>query len=159
MHSALRVKNELWLLATHNEDISLFLVMGKSPNWREVIVAVRFGVVGAIATSTHIAVLWFLFKTSQLVPFWANSIAFCIAFSVSFWGNYTWTFRSSDNILLSMLRFFAVSLCGFIANTILLMLLLAIEFLPPLWCVLISSSMVPVVSYVANRFWVFKNAG
>jgi len=56
----------------------------------------RFGVVGVSATLTHAAILWALVESIQMRPSLATVIGFLVAFNVSYFGHYYFTFRSTE---------------------------------------------------------------
>ncbi len=56
----------------------------------------RFGVVGVSATLTHAAILWALVESVQMRPSLATVIGFLVAFNVSYFGHYYFTFRSTQ---------------------------------------------------------------
>lgn len=56
----------------------------------------RFGVVGVSATLTHAAILWALVESVQMRPSLATVIGFLVAFNVSYFGHYYFTFRSTE---------------------------------------------------------------
>jgi putative flippase GtrA len=112
----------------------------------------RFGGVGAIATLVHVAmagvVLW-LWPT--LSPFLANVIAFLVAFQISLWGHRRFTFRKAGRGD----RFFALALAGFALNNGVLGALLAATPLDDFPAIVIATFAVPLLMYVAARFWAF----
>ncbi len=56
----------------------------------------RFGVVGVAATLTHGAILWALVESVRMRPSIATVIGFLVAFNVSYFGHYYFTFRSNE---------------------------------------------------------------
>lgn len=73
----------------------------------------RFGLVGGMATLTHLGVAWWAIQQwPQWSPFWVNLLAFVIAFQVSFWGHSRFTFRQQGH----WLKFLSVTVTGFAIN-------------------------------------------
>ena len=56
--------------------------------WRELLITIRFCLVGIVATAVHITVGWFLLEEAGIAPISANAFAFLMAFGISFTGNY-----------------------------------------------------------------------
>lgn len=124
--------------------------------WRELIIASRFGSVGIVATAVHIMAVWILLKETGITPIFANTIAFLVAFLISFAGNYLWTFRSPGSPRRAMFRFFVIAIFAFASNTLLLALLVHEGWFPPIISAVLSASVVPAISFVASRLWGFK---
>lgn len=123
--------------------------------WRELVVAARFCLVGVVATSIHIVVVFLFLDQAGSNLFSANTIAFSLAFGISFLGNYIWTFRSPGSPRRAMFRFFLVSGSVFLVNTLVLTFLIQLGWFSPIVSAVISASVVPVISFSASRFWAF----
>ena len=123
---------------------------------REILIAARFGLVGLLSTTVHIAIVWFLLRETSITPILANTIAFLMAFGISFTGNYFWTFRSPGSPRRAMFRFFLIAVCAFAANTLLLAFLVKNSWFSPVISAVFSASVVPVISFAASRLWGFK---
>jgi putative flippase GtrA len=124
--------------------------------WRELVIATRFGLVGIVATTVHIVVVWLVLTQTGLTPILANTLAFAIAFGISFLGNYVWTFRSPGSPRRAMFRFFLISASAFLVNTLILTFLVQGGWFSSTVSATISASAVPVISFSASRFWGFK---
>ena len=116
----------------------------------------RFALVGIVATCVHISIVWALIEQFGIETLLANLIAFLTAFIVSFTGQYQWTFRSSRNWRSALTRFFPVSSLGFLLNNIVLIIILDLGFMSDAHAAMISACIIPVVTYMAGRFWAFK---
>ena len=127
--------------------------------WREVVIATRFGLVGIAATTIHIVVVWLVLNQTGSSPISANTLAFTIAFGISFLGNYIWTFRSPGSPRRAMFRFFLISASAFLVNTLLLTLLVHGGWFSPVVSAIFSASVVPVISFAASRLWGFNGYG
>ncbi|WP_227367885.1 GtrA family protein [Halomonas sp. M20] len=112
----------------------------------------RFGGVGGLATLVHLSVaglaLWLWPNTS---PFLANLVAFLVAFQVSFWGHRRFTFRKAGRGD----RFFVLALAGFALNNGVLGALIASTPVDGFLAIVIATFTVPLLMYVAARFWAF----
>lgn len=124
--------------------------------FREGLAILRFGLVGALATTVHIVTVWLLLTRFAINPIWANTLAFLTAFWFSFAGNYLWTFRSLGNLRRAIFRFFVIAVSAFVANSLLLAFLVNKGWFSPVVSAVFSSSITPIVSFLASRFWAFK---
>jgi putative flippase GtrA len=127
--------------------------------WNEFIMAIRFGLVGFLATVVHITLVWFILKNTVFLPIEANALAFLFAFGISFSGNYVWTFRSPGSPRRAMIRFFVISVSAFMVNSLFLVLLIHKGWFSPVISAVISASVVPVISFAASRIWGFGRRG
>lgn len=123
---------------------------------REIITAGRFGLVGLLATVVHIAIVWVLLALTNIVPVLANTLAFMVAFCISFVGNYLWTFRSPGSPRRAIFRFFVIAASAFIVNTLVLAFLVRQGWFSPVVSAILSASLVPVISFFASRLWGFE---
>lgn len=123
---------------------------------KELLIAVRFGIIGITATALHIGVVWTLLSSTHLSALLANLIAFLCAFVLSFTGNYIWTFSAPGAPGKAMRRFFLISLSAFVANSTLLATILASGWLSPRLAAVASASVVPGITFLASRLWGFR---
>lgn len=124
--------------------------------WSELFTVVRFGLVGLLATAVHVTTVWILLTAVGIAPIPANTLAFLIAFGVSFTGHYAWTFRVPGNPRRAILRFSVIAVFAFVANTLLLAFLIHKGYFSPAFSAMLSVSVVPAISFVASRLWGFK---
>jgi putative flippase GtrA len=132
--------------------------MGARRGWlcRELVIAIRFGMVGITATGVHILIVWLLLSQTSLPTLVANMFAFLTAFGISFTGNYLWTFRSPGCPGKAMRRFLVISGSAFAVNTLLLSSLLRSGWLSSTEAATVSAAVIPVITFLASRFWGFK---
>jgi putative flippase GtrA len=123
--------------------------------WREAILAVRFGVVGVVATLVHVLAVWILISLMHVSVFPANLVAFLLAFCFSFAGNYLWTFGAPGQPTVAARRFFFISGSAFVTNNALLGALIAREYLPPDLAAVSAAAVIPLITYTASRLWGF----
>jgi len=119
--------------------------------------AARFLVVGLLAMGTHFLVFLVIshFGVAALI---GNVIAFVVAFQVSFWGHFKWSFRESGNAKVpAMIRFFTVSVSGFIVNELMFAALLEWTPLPEKWALLIVLFSVAGGTFLWSKFWAFSH--
>ena len=122
----------------------------------EIMTMSRFTLVGITAACVHIAIVWCLITQFEVETLLANLFAFLTAFIVSFTGQYLWTFRSKRNWQSALIRFFLISLLGFVANNIVLIAVLDLGAMSDSLAAVLSACIIPVVTYLAGRFWAFR---
>jgi putative flippase GtrA len=115
----------------------------------------RFAIVGAVATAVHIGAATVFLHSIAHNPLVANLAAFLIAVAVSFLGHYHWSFASRLSKTHAFLRFFAVALIGFAANSALLKALLLLNFSIADVSISIAALIVPIISFTLSRIWAF----
>lgn len=116
---------------------------------------VLFGVVGILATLTHYLSAVFAVEFFGWDVMIANVFAYCVAVGVSFFGHSILTFRatmSRDRFI----KFALVSLSALAVSQGLLWLLTYGGFFGHRINMLAVVAVVPVYSYVLNKFWVYK---
>ena len=123
---------------------------------QEALTVSRFTLVGIAATCVHVCIVWALITQFEIEVLLANLVAFMTAFLVSFSGQYAWTFRSSRKWHSALLRFSIISLFAFGLNNIALMTLLGLEFIPDSHAAILAVCIIPVITYLAGRFWAFS---
>lgn len=120
--------------------------------------AARFAVVGGAATATHLCVGLLLAETVGLEPFWANLWAFAAAVLVSYFGNLVWTFGMASEGLGRLPRFVALALCGLAANQAIVFIAVSLAGWNYRVALAIVLLVVPVLTYLGSRQWVFRAA-
>jgi putative flippase GtrA len=123
----------------------------------EVFTALKFSIVGIAATILHLLIALSLVAYYGVYPLVANFIAFLCAFMVSFLGNFHWTFHVAIDQRIALAKFFAVTLVAFVVNNVLLMVLLNATSLPKQWAVVVAAMVVPLVTFISSRLWVFNS--
>ncbi|WP_089728832.1 GtrA family protein [Candidatus Thiosymbion oneisti] len=123
---------------------------------RELFLVGRFGLVGILATAVHMAVVWLLVETTELPVLAANLFAFLTAFTISFAGNYLWTFAAPGSARTAMRRFFLISGSAFAVNTLLLAALTKAAWLAPAAAAVSAAAVIPFITYLTSRLWGFK---
>jgi len=114
----------------------------------------RFSIVGALATVIHL-ITSISGATFFLLPMQtANLVAFGMALGFSFLGHYYFTFQSNKMMRDVIPRFLITAISGYAASAGLLFLLNEAALSPQIKLVL-AAMMVPIMSYIINRFWVF----
>lgn len=120
--------------------------------------AARFAAVGGAATATHLCVGLLLAENLHLAPFWANLCAFATAVLVSYFGNLIWTFGMASEGLGPLPRFVTLALCGLAANQAIVFAAVNLAGWSYRVALAIVLLVVPVLTYLASRQWVFRAA-
>ena len=119
----------------------------------------RFGIVGVSATVTHAAILWALVETVQMRPSIATVIGFLVAFNVSYFGHYYFTFRSTEPHRRALPGFAATATAGAVLNWLIFVIgtdVLAWNY----WIAFgISIVLVPIFVFFVSRRVAFDRAG
>ena len=115
----------------------------------------RFGLVGIVATATHMAVSIALLKLAGFTPVLANLTAFCVAFFVSLVGQTLFTFRARLSLVVGV-RFLLVALLSVTVSTLIVWMMTRISFVSPSIATLSGAFTTPVVSYVLNSLWTYR---
>ena len=116
----------------------------------------RFALVGGLATAAHLTTASSLVAI-HLDPFAATAIGYLVAVAISFFGHRSFTFGSNQPIPVAGGKFVVVSLAALIANIALLNFLLFSDLLSDLLAVSVAAVIVPVISFLGSRLWVFKS--
>jgi putative flippase GtrA len=104
----------------------------------------------------HISVVWALIVNVNMAALHANLVAFALAFGVSFFGNYLWTFRAPGHPRRAFARFLVIALSGFTANNVLLVSMLSLDCCKQSTAAIAAAAVVPAVSFLGSRLWAFS---
>lgn len=116
----------------------------------------RFSITGILATLTHFAVLTTGVEVFGLPPIPTNGLAFCVAVIVTYLGQSLWVFRARGHNTAQMGRFVATALLGLVSNVGLMALVVRGLGLPYQVGFVTALICVPLMTFVANKFWVFS---
>lgn len=117
-----------------------------------------FGMVGGLATLTHVAVGLGLTGAGWMEPFQANFVAFLLAWCVSYFGHHRYTFQSGAGHARAMPRFLATAIVGLALNQAIVYAVVdRLGWSYPVALVLIVA-VVPAIIYLISRFWAFREA-
>lgn len=119
---------------------------------RELVV---FGIVGVGATLTHYTSALVFVELFAVNLFLANFWAFCIAVSVSYIGHSKLTFRKPMHRA-GAIKFGVVSISALGLSQLVLAGLTWLALLDYKLNMLVTVGVIPVYSYILNKFWVYK---
>lgn len=117
----------------------------------------RFGLVGLAATAMHYLILRLAVEHLEIPPSLANGMAFLCALSVTYLGQSLWVFQKHSQHSVGQMLRFAISLVfGFFANIGIMAVSVNAFGLSYQNGFLLSLLLVPALSFMINRFWVFN---
>ena len=120
-----------------------------------------FGFVGILATLVNAVAYHQIMLTGDFSSLMSNFFAFCLAFLVSLFGQFFWTFseerRRLDRIGTALLRFLLVSLLGLVINSFLAFAVVDYMLLHHLYYIALMIFFTPIVLFTVNKLWVFKS--
>lgn len=119
-----------------------------------VVEVTRFGIVGISSTAVHLTVVAILATYATLSASLIHVIGYLCALGISFTGHYVFTFKSNKAVVTTFMKFFIVS-CFTLGLSTLLVITMTWMSASRLIAVLFAAASVPVISYVANREFVF----
>lgn len=122
---------------------------------KELSLLLRFLSVGIVATLVHVSVGLVVVTSFDVALQVANLIAFSSAFLVSFYGHHRVTFASNRPYRAALPRFVVTALIGLAASSLVIWGLKSSVMLVPQFKFLIGASVVPAITYVLGRFWVY----
>lgn len=116
----------------------------------------RFVIVGIVATLTHfLVVVGLMDGLSFPLASVANVIGVVLGSTVSYLGNFFWTFRAAGHHLARVTRFAVVYGIIFSLNGLIMLVAADIMGLPYLIPLMVSLCVTPVLTFLLNRYWVF----
>lgn len=126
-----------------------------APVLTELSKALRFAIVGGVATLLHYAVAMSALAMGA-GAFQSNAMGFAVAFVAGIFGHFYFTFGLSDGFLRSAMRYGLIACAGFGVNNGLLAVLKAAEVLPVSASLTVAILIVPVGTFLAARLWGFQ---
>lgn len=114
-----------------------------------------FGVVGVSATVTHftVGIVVFYVLPLGLTALWANFIAFCVAFFVTYFGNALFVFPETRLGPASFVRFLSVSLFSLGLNQGIVFVLVNLMALPYWQALIAVLIVVPPTTYLGMKYF------
>ncbi len=117
--------------------------------------AFRYGIVGAISSTTYVTLVVLQSKFTDLHPVVINTIAYALAFCVSATGHSLFSFRLQDGYKEAVSKFFLVSLSALIlSNTV---LAVSLNYFPRPIAQALGVVFIPGYSFTLSRLWAFKH--
>ncbi len=118
----------------------------------------RFSLVGVCATLTYLVVANLAISSGALTPAIASVVAYAAGMVVSFFGQGRMTFLVERTTWSQALRFAFLSLAGLAISFATVELAISYFGVHPFWGTAVTCLLVPLLSFVVMKFWVFKPA-
>jgi putative flippase GtrA len=116
-----------------------------------------FILVGVLASLVNLGVVIFLVEWGVASPLWANLIAFCIAYQVSFLGHHHFTFRhKAHSAKKAWVKFLSVALTGLALSEIFYAIFMHILHIHYITALLLVFILVPIFTFLLGKFWAFR---
>ncbi|MFN7180346.1 GtrA family protein [Hyphomonas sp.] len=115
----------------------------------------RFTVVGILATVTYFLVANALILLVQAEPRLASVSAYLAGMAVSFFGQSRFTFKIDSTRFGHVWRFVILSALGLSVSYFSVPLAQDVLGLHPSWATVITMVLVPLLSFILMKFWVF----
>jgi putative flippase GtrA len=116
---------------------------------------VRFIGVGSLATLAHVGMA-LLANLLGAAPLAANTIGFLCSATVSYLGNFYWTFASASEHRQSIGRFAAMCALAFSLTTAIAYVVQSVLAWPFAVALLLMIATVPPMNFLLGRLWVFR---
>lgn len=117
---------------------------------------IRFALVGGFATFVHQGVAWGLHALADLTPYWANLSGFLAALIASYLGHFYWTFQKTSGHERHLPRFMVIAWTGYFLSNVSIFVIVDLIGWPFELALAINTVLLPVSSWLLNRFWAFK---
>jgi putative flippase GtrA len=117
---------------------------------------VKYGTVGVAASLLHIASALLFYGAAGMPATLANTMAFLMSFSLSFLGNYRWTFASTGAESAALSKFFLLSVACFLLNQTLVALAMTLVRLPFGVSVTLATAAAAALGFLGSHRWVFS---
>lgn len=118
---------------------------------------IRFGLIGCIAMGVHWLSVVLLVQLWAIPPLIANILGFLLAFQVSYWGHYTWTFGATHlSHKTASFRFFTTACLGFIVSESLYACALYLTPLSYEMSLILVLFLTAGLTFILSKFWAFR---
>lgn len=115
----------------------------------------RFAFVGSAVTLVHVTAAVALIELCEIAPLAANWVAFCVALTLSYFANHSWTFRVVGHHAVHFPRFVIVAILGLLLNQTIMFGVVEVWEQSYRIALVIVVLVIPLASFLANRSWAF----
>ena len=119
----------------------------------------RFTGVGFVSAIGHYGLLITLVQGPGVEPVRASAAGALLGAWINYTLNYRYTFRSNESHRKSAIRFAIVASVGLLLNVVFMWLGVAVMHAHYLLSQVITTALVVLWSFTANRFWTFRSGG
>lgn len=117
-----------------------------------------FAGIGFIGTSAHYLTLVLMVEVAGMKAVFASVLGFGVGALFNYFFNYHITFRSKKLHQEALGKFFMVALAGLLLNTLIMAMATEVFSLYYLLAQVISTGLVLIWNFTANRLWTFQEA-
>lgn len=121
----------------------------------DILLVLRFGLVGIAATAAYLGLGLLLIETGFLPLVIGNALAFTAAVLVSYLGHHRFTFRADGEHGFHFPRFVAITVTLFLASNMLLLAAVERFALRPVVGMLLVAVLYPLASFALHNAWTF----
>lgn len=118
---------------------------------------VRFGIVGALAGIVYAVITYLIVAAGISEPIAATIVGHLAAGFVSYLGHLHYSFGVEPDHRVFLWRFAVIAALAFTANIGTTWLFTGVLKLSYVYSILVVMVLIPIVSYLCNRFWIFKS--
>jgi len=117
---------------------------------------IRFIIVGTLAAGVHQGGAWALHAFADITPYWANLSGFLAALIASYLGHFYWTFQKTSGHERHLPRFLVIAWTGYCLSNVSIFVIADLIRWPFEIALAFNTVLLPVSSWLLNRFWAFK---
>lgn len=115
----------------------------------------RFSAVGGVATVVYVLAAMIAVAIGGVSPVVGAVIGFCASFLVSYVGHFHFTFAVPGRYRDYVVKFAVSSFASFLISTITMWVITNILMIDYKIALVAVAVLIPICSYLVNRFWVF----
>ncbi len=121
-----------------------------------VLPALKFGVVGLLATGAHVTVFLLCVRLAKASPTAATVPAFLTAVLISYCLNHSWTFGARGRHLRFFSRYLTIALIGLALNAGIMYVCTAVLHQSYYLGLALVITIVPASNFLGNKYWGFR---
>ncbi|RHW34669.1 GtrA family protein [Lysinibacillus yapensis] len=115
----------------------------------------KYSLVGCINTCIYFLCVFLLIEQLHFESLLGSCFSFILMTIASFCQNVRYTFKGLVTQQ-RLVRFFSVSLIGFMLNFLLIYFVVHVLFFHYMWGELLTILIIPVVNFLLNNYWTFQ---
>jgi len=119
--------------------------------------ALRFGLVGILATGIHVGIYFLAVFVLGILPTLATALAFLVALTVSYLLNHRWTFQAKGNHRRYFIRYLTIAVTGATLNMAIMHLCTAVLGWSHYLGLAIIVLTIPPLTFLGNLLWGFAD--
>lgn len=116
----------------------------------------KYVICGIATVAFYVGGVWLVTGTWDFPDLWVNSIFYALATVLGYGLNYFWSFKSNANHAASFTKYLAVAITGVGLNFLFVKFMTGSAGLSVTLAALIFAALWPAVSFVAQKFFVYR---